>query len=242
MESVKREKLKIREYVWRILEERGVARFPKPIHGRIPNFIGAERAAEKLFQTRLWIEARVVKVNPDSPQKPVRRKALEEGKIVVSATPKLQRGFVILDPNVIPPRLYDLASSIKGFFKFGKIVKLIEIPSVDLVVTGSVAVDRNGGRVGKGGGYGDLEYGILREINAVTEDVPVITTVHDLQVVDRVPMEKHDVTIDYIFTPTRVLEIKRPRPRPNGVYWDIIGDKKELNIVKELLELKKHKR
>ncbi|MEM0355307.1 MAG: 5-formyltetrahydrofolate cyclo-ligase [Desulfurococcaceae archaeon] len=242
MDRIKRDKLRIREYIWRILEEKGVAKFPKPIYGRIPNFIGAEKAAEKLFQTRIWFNASVVKVNPDSPQKPVRYRALLDGKIVVSATPKLRKGFVILDPNVIPPRLYSYASTINGFFKYGKIIKLTEIPTIDLVVTGSVAVDLEGRRLGKGGGYGDLEYGILREIGVVDENTPVATTVHDLQIVDYVPVEKHDLLIDYIFTPTRAYEVQKSRLKPRGIYWDIIGDRKELNVVRELLELKERKR
>lgn len=239
MDQIKRDKMRIREYIWKLLEEKGVAKFPKPIYGRIPNFIGAEKAAEKLFQTRIWSRASVVKVSPDSPQEPVRRRALEEGKVVLSATPRLRKGFVILDPRSIPPRFYQYASTIKGFFTYGRLVKLVEIPNVDLVVTGSVAVDLEGKRLGKGGGYGDLEYGILRELGVVDEDTPVVTTIHDLQIVDYVPSEKHDLTVDYIFTPTRLFEVKTHRSKPQGIYWDIIGDKKELNVVRELIESKK---
>ncbi|MCD6421617.1 MAG: 5-formyltetrahydrofolate cyclo-ligase, partial [Thaumarchaeota archaeon] len=72
MGSAHEDKQRIREHVWRLLEEREVARFPKPIYGRIPNFIGAEKAASRLLNLREYIDSRVVKVNPDSPQRYVR--------------------------------------------------------------------------------------------------------------------------------------------------------------------------
>ncbi|KXA89925.1 hypothetical protein AKJ62_02060 [candidate division MSBL1 archaeon SCGC-AAA259D14] len=42
------EKSEIRHKIWTIMEKKGVARFPRPIKGRIPNFEGAEKAAENL--------------------------------------------------------------------------------------------------------------------------------------------------------------------------------------------------
>ena len=66
---MKKEKDKIRYEVWRKLEELGLARFPRPVYGRIPNFIGAEKAASRLLNLREYIDARVVKVSPDSPQR-----------------------------------------------------------------------------------------------------------------------------------------------------------------------------
>lgn len=56
------------------------------------------------------------------------------------------------------------------------------MPKVDLVVVATVAVSMDGARLGKGKGYGDLEYGILRHIGAVTDATPVATVVHDVQV------------------------------------------------------------
>lgn len=236
---VKDVKNRIRRHVWSLLEERGVARFPKPIYGRIPNFVGAEDAASKLFRTELWKRASAIKVNPDSPQRVIRYKALLEGKTVVTASPRLLRGFIVLQPRSIPPHLYSYASTIPGFFRLGKIVGLEDIPRVDLVVTGSVAVDREGRRLGKGGGYCELEYAILREIGVVDEETPIVTTVHDLQVVEQVPLEPHDLTVDYIFTPTRGIEVKPRGFKPKGIIWDILGEKRELKVIKDLVQLRK---
>ena len=47
---------------------------------------------------------------------------------------------------------------------------------------GSVAVSRKGQHIGKGGGYTDLELGILAQVGAITEKTLIVTTVHDHQV------------------------------------------------------------
>ncbi|MBB4931331.1 5-formyltetrahydrofolate cyclo-ligase [Lipingzhangella halophila] len=67
-------KQEIREEVWTALRAAGAARFPGA-QGRIPNFTGAERAAELLAAQQEWADADVVKSNPDSPQWPVRTRA-----------------------------------------------------------------------------------------------------------------------------------------------------------------------
>jgi hypothetical protein len=53
--------------VWDRLGAEGVARFPFPPHGRIPNFAGAEVAAARLLDIEPWKSATALKVNPDSP-------------------------------------------------------------------------------------------------------------------------------------------------------------------------------
>ena len=82
-----------RQWVWDRLEAEKLARFPFPPHGRIPNFAGAERAAERLFDVPPWRDARAIKVNPDSPQRFVRRRALSLGIRVYVPTPRLAGGF-----------------------------------------------------------------------------------------------------------------------------------------------------
>jgi len=67
-------KNEIREKVWKVMEEEGVALFPGA-RGRIPNFRGAEKAAHLLPKLTEWQRAIHIKFNPDSPQEPVRRDA-----------------------------------------------------------------------------------------------------------------------------------------------------------------------
>lgn len=163
-------------------------------------------------------EAETVKVNPDSPQRQVRFEVLSHGKLLLMPTPRLRSGFILLDDTVPKDRLR-LASTIRGAFMLGKKVSLDKLPMIDLAVVGSVAVAKDGGRIGKGEGYSEMELGILRELGLLSESTPVITTVHDSQIVESVPLEDHDITVDYIVTPTRVLVTEPKRPLPAGIMW-----------------------
>jgi 5-formyltetrahydrofolate cyclo-ligase len=78
-----------RQWVWDRLGGEGVARFPFPPHGRIPNFAGAEAAAARLLEIEPWKSATAIKVNPDSPQRPLRAEALRRGITVFVPTPRL---------------------------------------------------------------------------------------------------------------------------------------------------------
>ncbi|KAG0503926.1 hypothetical protein HPP92_003998 [Vanilla planifolia] len=65
-------KWRIRKRIWDLMEAVGIARNPRPVHHRIPNFVGAPKAAEFLARLEDFQKALCVKVNPDSPQKQVR--------------------------------------------------------------------------------------------------------------------------------------------------------------------------
>jgi len=181
--------------------------------------------------------AKTVKVNPDSPQRQVRLEVLSHGKILLMPTPRLRSGFILLDDNVPRDRL-KLASSIRGAFTLGRRVSLDKVPAIDLVIVGSVAVAPDGGRIGKGEGYSEMEYGILRELELVTESTPVITTVHESQIVASVPLEDHDIAVDYIVTPTRVLATGRAKPRLAGIIWSKVSPEmmERMPVLKELRE------
>src|SRR5205823_2343439 len=81
-------------------------------------------------------------------------------------------------------------------------------------------VRRDGARLGKGGGYCDLEYGLLREEGKVRESTPILTTVHGVQIVaERITMLPHDLPVDFLVTPTEVIATRPAHPRPRGIYW-----------------------
>ena len=86
------EKSAARQWVWDRLSAEGVARFPFPPHGRIPNFAGAEVAAARLLNIEPWKSVTPIKVNPDSPQRPLRAEALRRGITVFVPTPRLRGG------------------------------------------------------------------------------------------------------------------------------------------------------
>jgi 5-formyltetrahydrofolate cyclo-ligase len=226
-------KAALRERVWADLDRPGVARFPKPAN-RIPNFVGAEAAAALLADTEEWVRASTVKSNPDSPQWPVRQRALVDGKIVYMAVPRLaeERPFFLLDPEhlVDDPRS---ASSIRGAARSARTVDVEELVPVDLVVAGCVAVDASGTRLGKGGGFSDLELAVAAEAGLVDEHTVVVTTVHERQLLGRgtIPSTAHDIHVDVVVTPDRVVRCARPkRWRLPALRWEELTDEKIASI------------
>ena len=216
------DKDRLRERIWTLLERRRVARFPFPVAGRIPNFRGAEQAAARAAALPEWQGARRVKCNPDAPQRALRLRALREGKIVFMAVPRLteERCFLRLDPTRLGARLAQ-AATIGGAARLGEPVTPEELGHIDLVVAGSVAVNARGARVGKGGGYSDLEFALARAVGAVDARTIVLTTVHDLQVLENdMPMTPHDVPVDLVVTPTRVIRTRTPFAKPEAIRWD----------------------
>lgn len=97
-----------------------------------------------------------------------------------------------------------------------------------------------GHRIGKGEGFGDLEYAVLAEIGAVTENTVIATTVHDCQVFDTLPHElfkDHDVPVDIIVTPTEVIHVADKLPKPKGILWNILSQRK-MNLMAVLKPLR----
>jgi len=219
------DKQAIRERVWDRLEAEGVARFPFPPHGRIPNVAGADDAAERLAARPEFRSADAVTANPDAPQRPVRRAALAADAVVYQAVPRLAdpEPFVELDPDRIDD--LDEATTIGGAAELGRQVPPEDVAPIDLVVSGSVAVTTDGARVGKGEGYSDLEYAVLRELDLVDAETTVATTVHELQVLERAPVEPHDVPMDLVVTPERAVETATPHDRPAGIDPDLASER-----------------
>jgi 5-formyltetrahydrofolate cyclo-ligase len=213
---------KVRREIWKAMDREGVSRFPGA-ESRIPNFAGAKLAAERLAEHKLWKRARTIKANPDSPQTHVRRIALEQGKTLVMAVPRMrdQHPFRLLDPKALSADQIREAATIKGALKHGLVVADDELPEIDFLLCGSVAVNLNGARVGKGGGYSDLEFALLVEADRIDAHTVVATTVHPLQIMrENLPMLAHDLPIDLIATPRTMIDVERAYARPRGILWD----------------------
>lgn len=214
-------KQNVRERIWEALAREGAARFPGT-RGRIPNFKGAEAAAALLCELGEWQAAATVKANPDAPQLPVRRAARKEGKSLYMAVPRLadERPFVLVrsDPTI------------RRALAEGEPCAVSEMPRVDVIVCGTVAVNREGVRIGKGGGFSDLEFALLVEQGLVGEHTTIVTTVHKLQLVDeKLPETEHDFAVDVIVTPDEIVRTGR-RHRPPRVLWDHLDEEKRSAI------------
>ncbi|XP_014506378.1 5-formyltetrahydrofolate cyclo-ligase-like protein COG0212 [Vigna radiata var. radiata] len=233
----------IRKRIWDTMEARNFANNPRPVHHRIPNFVGAPVAAQKMRELDVFQVAQCVKVNPDSPQKQVRFLTLSDGKKLLTPQPRLRTGFFsVLESSMLTLDTMKEACTSVGVAKHGRPIGLDEIIKVDLIVIGSVAVDPStGARLGKGEGFAELEYGMLRYMGAIDDSTPVVTSVHDCQLVDDIPVEKlliHDVPVDIICTPTQVIFTHTTIPKPQGIYWEKLSPEK-LGQIRILRELKK---
>ncbi|MET8825087.1 5-formyltetrahydrofolate cyclo-ligase [Streptomyces sp. NPDC004610] len=221
-DAIRGEKQKIRERVWRLLERENAV--STNATGRIPSFVGSAAAALRLSEHPAWQESRIIKAVPDKAQMPVRELALQEGKRVYMAAPKLaaSKPFYFLDPEVLTITPGEAAER-RAAERHALLVDVQEMPPVDLIVCGSVAVNAKGARLGKGAGYADIEIALLQEAGLIARDVLIVTTVHDLQVVDgEIPESPHDFRVDLIVTPERVIECP-PHKRPQGILWESLN-------------------
>jgi 5-formyltetrahydrofolate cyclo-ligase len=218
MTSTDQAKQAIRERVWALLEQASVAE--PGVRGYIPAFTGATEAAARLAALPAWQQARVLKVVPDRAQLPVRVLALEQGKLVYMAAPRLAASepFYVLDPSTlsVPPAE---AARPEVTTQIAPLTGIDGMRPPDLVVVGSVAVNEHGARLGKGAGYSDIELALLTEAGLVNSATIIATTVHELQVLNEaIPEAAHDFRVDVIATPERVIWCDQPR-RPGGIDW-----------------------
>ncbi|MEV0609026.1 5-formyltetrahydrofolate cyclo-ligase [Polymorphospora rubra] len=219
MANLDQAKTIIRDTVWRRLLDAGVV--PADSYGKIPSFDGAEATAQRLAETDFWQQATTVKANPDHAQLPVRIQALNDGKLLYMAVPRMAtpQPFYILDPATLDLPAEQAADK-DSAAKAARHVGVDGMRPIDVVVCGSVAVNRTGTRIGKGAGYSDLEVALLIEAGLVTDHTIIVAPVHLLQIIDDdIPETEHDFSVDYIITPDQVIPCPNRR-RPSGLVWD----------------------
>ena len=225
---------KLRHRIWRKLEISGTA-IGDP-WSKIPNFEGSEEAAFKLSTLDFWKAARIVKSNPDRAQAWVRLNALQDGKKVYTPVPELTRDypFLLLDPDILSKRsvAFEQVMYSDGAMLFGQRVDFSEMEPLDICVVGSVAASLAGGRMGKGGGFADLEMGIFRSAGTLSRACPIVTTISELQIVGNanISLESHDTPLDWIITPKRVIKSQNKLPRPGPIDWALVQEDQFLTI------------
>ncbi|KAJ6657151.1 hypothetical protein lerEdw1_002740 [Lerista edwardsae] len=188
---------------------------------------GSFLMGRSLQEQDVFRKAREVKVDPDKPLEGIRLATLQARKTLLVPTPRLRTGLfnkIVPPPRATKDTLRKCATS-QGVKDFSVPVGLDAKVQIDLVVVGSVAVSEKGWRIGKGEGFADMEYAMMVSMGAIRDDTVVITAVHDCQVVD-IPEDllgDHDLTVDCILTPTRVIETSCKRPKPQGILWHKAG-------------------
>jgi 5-formyltetrahydrofolate cyclo-ligase len=217
--SIDEAKTALRDRVWRLLEREGAV--PKGSYGKIPGFRGAEVTAERLAELEVWQRARTIKANPDWAQLPIRVRALKDSKLLYMAVPRMAslQPFYLLDPNTLESPSEQAAKK-SGAARSARRISVEDMRPIDVVICGSVAVNRFGARIGKGAGYSDLEVALLIEAGLVTEQTVIVAPVHQLQVLaEEIPETEHDFSVDLIVTPDEVIECP-DRRRPQGLIWN----------------------
>jgi len=214
----------LRNQIWTMLKDTGIA-VGNPFN-EIPNFVHAEQAAGNLRNMDVYKKAKVVKCNPDDAQIPIRRMALEDGKLLYMAVPQLveEKCFVELTAETLRKigKTPSDAATWEAALQLGRLVSFEEMQYIDIAVVGCVAVTLEGGRIGKGGGFADLEFGILRHFKLIDQETVILTTVPDEVIVDSslIPLQDHDTFLNYIITPKAVYPTQATKPQPRGINWD----------------------
>ena len=214
--TLQEEKELLRKSIYDKLFNEGQSLRPNGDYGKIPNFKGSDIAAELLATTNEWKNSKTIFCSPDSAQIPVRYLALKNDKNLIMASPNLKHGYLYLEGNRLNGNESG-ASTKEGAFKYcskffgfgGKSASAnnsFDI-AIDMVVEGSVGVDKLGNRIGKGKGFADREIEDLFNKDLISENTPLITTIHPFQLVEHIPMEIHDRKLNMIVTTREIIRI-----------------------------------
>ncbi|OHW61437.1 putative 5-formyltetrahydrofolate cyclo-ligase [Andreesenia angusta] len=106
--------------------------------------------------------------------------------------------------EIIPSELNDIETEIvkgkNGYLQTKKdCVKPVPIEDIDLIVVPGIAFDKRCYRLGFGAGYYDR---FLRKLNF---EKPTIGLCYDFQIIHSIPIEGHDVPLDFVITEERIL-------------------------------------
>src|SRR5262249_40248950 len=157
----------------------------------------------------------------DGARQPAGERGVGDGKLLYGAVPGLaaELPFFVLDPAGLAAAPAEAASR-EHAVRHARKVAVGNMRRVDVVVCGSVAVNRRGSRLGEGAGHSHIAVALLQEAGRIGPSTVIVTTVPPLQVIDdAMPETEHDFSVDLIVTPDEVIECEPPR-RPTGLYWN----------------------
>lgn len=234
----------IRQQIWSRLKDvaKPDTRFDKNFAEVIPDFEGSELATDRVLAMPECRDAELLFITPDNCLVDLRRRLIERGKTFFMSTYGIYRGFLMMEPGIVPEGHELYAAWLDGMEHFGRPVTLEEIARrgrIDFLVTGASAVSVDGVRFGKGHGFFDLEWGMFTDLGLVDEQTPVAAVVHDCQVVhEKLHPSSTDILVDYIATPGGLHTVERRAKRPRGVIWELL-EKKQIDQTPPLRELQR---
>ncbi|XP_017477477.1 PREDICTED: methenyltetrahydrofolate synthase domain-containing protein [Rhagoletis zephyria] len=237
-------KRSLRVQTWKKIQDNKCGVGFNAIFNRIPGFVDSDKAAKLLSETDEFKKAENIKVNIDRALHSVKLQTLLAGKtLYLPGTRDSKAIYLKVD---VPADATDEQKkeilNVQDIQQHRTEITLDNKVKLDMVVIGSVLVSRDGYRIGRGNGFADQDIGLLTEIGSITPDTVIATMVHDLQVVDNLPKElfqKYDTPIDLIVTPTEVIHVAKRLPRPTGIFWELLSERR-LKIVPVLQVLKEN--
>jgi 5-formyltetrahydrofolate cyclo-ligase len=234
-------KYSIRNDIWTTLENEGAA---TDCHDKIPDFVGKEQAARHLAQSALWRDildhGQAIMTAPDSVLEPVRTLALQAGIPTYMAVPGLKHEapFVLLGEEAL-----DVDEPLNEAYPAVSMPIAVEdmataLPAFATIIGGSVAVDEQGNRLGKGKGYFDFELAALNTIGKLEPGTHILSVVHSLQVVRHLPTAPNDAQMTGYATEKGLTLIDREQSRePPRLRPHLLDDEsKQIPLVRWLLQ------
>ena len=234
----------IRQQIWGKLHDvaKPDTRFHLNFAEVIPDFQGSEAATEKLVAMPEYKATSYAFITPDNCLVDLRRRMIEEGRPFVMSTYGIYRGFLLMEPGMVPKGAELYAAWLDGMEHFARPISLEEVARrgrFDFMATGASAVSVDGVRFGKGHGFFDLEWGMFTELGLVDEATPVVAVVHDCQLVhETLTPSETDILVDYVATPTQLHKVERRAKRPKGVKWGLL-DPAQIAATPPLRELQR---
>jgi 5-formyltetrahydrofolate cyclo-ligase len=165
----------------------------------------SERIAARVLELPQWEAAHTVLLTlpfrSEWDAARVARAALSTGKRVV--VPRVDAPARVLALHRIGSLADDIVAGYRGIPEPRDALPVAPAAEVDLALVPGVAFDAHGRRLGYGGGYYDRMLPLLRR------ETPRVAGAFDEQIVAQVPAAAHDLGVDVIVTPTRVIVAPR---------------------------------
>lgn len=245
-EHIEPTKRSLRVQTWKKLQENKYGVGFNRIFNRIPDFVNSDKAALMLAETDEFKNAKNIKIMIDRALHVAKFQALLANKnLYLPGTRDSKALYLKVD---VPPNATDEQKkeilNVQDVQNHRTEISLDTKVKLDMVVIGSVVVSRDGYRVGRGNGFNDLDIGLLTETGSLTPETIIVTLVHDAQVIEELPtklFQKYDTPVDLIVTATEVIRVDKRLPRPTGIFWELLSERRlkiipVLQVLKETLE------
>lgn len=241
-QAVEPTKRSLRVQTWKKLQENKFGVPFNAIFNRIPGFVDSDKAAALLVETEEFKNAKDIKILIDRALYPAKLQTLLAGKnLYLPGTSDSKALYLKVDvPADATEEQKVEILNVRNVEKHRTEISLENKIELDMVIIGSVVVSRDGYRIGRGNGFNDLDIGLLKEVGSITDKTVIATMVHDAQVVDNLPInlfQKYDSPVDLIITPTEVIRVAKRLPRPAGIFWELLSERR-LKIIPVLQVLK----